>query len=138
MDEDAIPRCYIRISMNNLKDIHNYANFRDTNHPVVILGFQWTIWRTYTTLPEYEKKRYGCYIRISMNNLKDIHNIMANMHVFQEVVILGFQWTIWLQKYRKNKKYANLYEIYLHISQKTTTFAATNLKDIHNKDYSVV
>jgi len=27
---------------------------------------------------------------------------------------------------------------YFAISTKSTTFAATNLKDIHNKDYSVV
>ena len=30
-----------------------------------------------------------------------------------EVVLSGFQWTILLQKYRKNRKYANLHEIIL-------------------------
>ena len=34
-------------------------------------------------------------------------------------------------------KYANLYENIL-LFQKNTTFAPINLKDIHNKDYSVV
>ena len=128
--------CYIRISMNNLKDIHNrHCNIVQTCS-VVILGFQWTIWRTYTTPFLQHFLRMGCYIRISMNNLKDIHNhcgycfpqetccyIRISMNNLKDihnltckllllhfVVILGFQWTIWLQKYRKNRKYANLYE----------------------------
>ena len=32
-----------------------------------------------------------CYIRISMNNLKDIHNCVALYKELNQVVILGFQ-----------------------------------------------
>ena len=33
----------------------------------------------------------GCYIRISMNNLKDIHNDAGRGEISNIVVILGFQ-----------------------------------------------
>ena len=117
--------CFIRISMNNLKDIHNYWNnlrscnklfYQDFNEQfegytqqrwglatkkaVVLSGFQWTIWRIYTTrlihiklatllfYQDFNEQFEGytqladdcshrilrCFIRISMNNLKDIHN----------------------------------------------------------------
>ena len=53
-----------------------------------------------------------CFIRISMNNSA------AKVQKILEIC-----------KFTKK---------YFVISQKSTTFAATNLKDIHNKDYSVV
>ena len=87
--------CYIRISMNNLKDIHNEERCDIVHHIVVILGFQWTIWRTYTTFLLSISVAMGCYIRISMNNLKDIHNKGSKCFSYCKVVILGFQWTIW-------------------------------------------
>ena len=43
-----------------------------------------------------------------------------------------------LQNYKKQMKYANLFENILLFLKKSSTFAATYLKDIHNKDYSVV
>ena len=93
--------CFIRISMNNLKDIHNRQHEDGRTRWVVLSGFQWTIWRIYTThsMAYIEKKELfyqdfneqfegytqpfgfwydvpnGCFIRISMNNLKDIHNL---------------------------------------------------------------
>ena len=33
-------RCFIRISMNNLKDIHNTASVRRPSFDVVLSGFQ--------------------------------------------------------------------------------------------------
>ena len=41
---------------------------------------------------------------------------------------------------KSTKKIGNMqiYEKYFVIKQKSTIFAPTNLKDIHNKDYSVV
>ena len=93
-------RCFIRISMNNLKDIHNRLHLWYGFVIVVLSGYQWTIWRIYTTScvlmhpvallfyqdineqfegytqPNTTKKECikRCFIRISMNNLKDIHN----------------------------------------------------------------
>ncbi len=32
-----------------------------------------------------------CFIRISMNNLKDIHNMMSNFNKTKRVVLSGFQ-----------------------------------------------
>ena len=88
---------------------------------VVLSGFQWTIWRIYTTcalcssiksvlfyqdfneqfegytqryLCKYEKCA-GCFIRISMNNLKDIHNYLRACCKKTLVVLSGCQWTIW-------------------------------------------
>ena len=113
--------CFIRISMNNLKDIHNSASCCFVTSLVVLSGFQWTIWRIYTTeffsislkitlfyqdfneqFEGYTQRRrrkglYGtcCFIRISMNNLKDIHNRLCNFFFAINVVLSGFQWTIW-------------------------------------------
>ena len=87
--------CFIRISMNNLKDIHNIGSAANTLGEVVLSGFQWTIWRIYTTCAPLTPCFPGCFIRISMNNLKDIHN-QANLDSrCRQVVLSGFQWTIW-------------------------------------------
>ena len=67
-------RCFIRISMNNLKDIHNnlwicqtwcklfYQDFNEQ--------FEGYTQPCFCACAAWE----GCFIRISMNNLKDIHN----------------------------------------------------------------
>ena len=104
--------------MNNLKDIHNPQRTMLVVDSVVLSGFQWTIWRIYTTkrsppmftcmlfYQDFNEQFEGytqlvlllfhvppcCFIRISMNNL--------------------------LQKYRKNGKYANLHEIILIFQKK--------------------
>ena len=62
---------------------------------VVLSGFQWTIWRIYTTYSMLFCLACGCFIRISMNNLKDIHNITPQAQSATFVVLSGFQWTIW-------------------------------------------
>ena len=54
----------------------------------------------------------SCFIRISMNN---------------SAAKVQKKWEIC--KFTRN---------YFDTSEKSSTFAATNLKDIHNKDYSVV
>ena len=113
--------CFIRISMNNLKDIHNCGYPHPHYLTVVLSGFQWTIWRIYTTITqayrgdvvlfyqdfneqfegytqqdsEERKMIQGCFIRISMNNLKDIHNWYSCFVIPFSVVLSGFQWTIW-------------------------------------------
>ena len=85
---------------------------------VVLSGFQWTIWRIYTTLRVVYREPCGCFIRISMNNLKDIHNLALHQAYKNMVVLSGFQWTILLQKYRKNRKSTNLQEIILIFQKK--------------------
>ena len=118
----VVPRsCFIRISMNNLKDIHNITLCDFKWSIVVLSGFQWTIWRIYTTYscqlrkawmlfyqdfneqfegytqlkPSSWRNDASCFIRISMNNLKDIHNCGDLLSVIHTVVLSGFQWTIW-------------------------------------------
>ena len=113
--------CFIRISMNNLKDIHNHTHKAMGQCVVVLSGFQWTIWRIYTTkssnsrwvrtlfYQDFNEQFEGytqpprwlwlrcrcCFIRISMNNLKDIHNMCRLIGHRTPVVLSGFQWTIW-------------------------------------------
>ena len=110
--------CFIRISMNNLKDIHNGSLQPSCSSGVVLSGFQWTIWRIYTTCSEIHQLFSCCFIRISMNNLKDIHNKRLHIHWETQVVLSGFQWTILLQKYKKYMKSANLWENILLFQQK--------------------
>ena len=54
-----------------------------------------------------------CFIRISKILLYAIHNRGWDCHSVAIVVLSWCQWTILLQKYRKNRKYANLQEIIL-------------------------
>ena len=117
--------CYIRISMNNLKDIHNLIWNMFNLRLVVILGFQWTIWRTYTTVSIGGSQPPSCYIRISMNNLKDIHNFGNAFVYIERVVILGFQWTIWRTYTTPTISVPLVARCYIRISM-------NNLKDIHN------
>ena len=175
--------------MNNLKDIHNLAFVLVLLEKVVLSGFQWTIWRIYTTVVAPLRHCFRCFIRISMNNLKDIHNLSPAEHMTAGVVLSGFQWTIWriyttssffvvvilslfyqdfneqfegytqhdwptadwpprcfirismnnsAAKVQKILEICKFTKKYFVISQKSITFAPTNLKDIHNKDYSVV
>ena len=130
--------------MNNLKDIHNCVVHTYAEGLVVLSGFQWTIWRIYTTVvgggyldeqlfyqdfnEQFEgytqlsarSKQIGssCFIRISMNNLKDIHNPRQAAVMRMPVVLSRFQWTILLQKYKKYMKSANLWENILLFQQK--------------------
>ena len=97
--------CFIRMSMNNLKDIHNRLRLVFLLGLVVLSGCQWTIWRIYTTYnpsqlfltllfyqdvnEQFEgytqqdrwwcQYQHCCFIRMSMNNLKDIHNILRQV-----------------------------------------------------------
>ena len=69
-------RCLIRISMNNLKDIHNEILSNNIVFKLFDQDFN-EQFEGYTQLYSYVfsiKER--CLIRISMNNLKDIHNAL--------------------------------------------------------------
>ena len=117
----ATPCCFIRMSMNNLKDIHNAWSACWQGASVVLSGCQWTIWRIYTTpdsgegdddelfYQDVNEQFEGytqlalpwglvarcCFIRMSMNNLKDIHNALLRLGQRYLVVLSGCQWTIW-------------------------------------------
>ena len=63
----------------------------------------------------------------------------------EEILPLGLQWLFYQDfneqfaaKVQKKWEICKFTRNYFDISEKSTTFAATNLKDIHNKDYSVV
>ena len=74
--------CFIRISMNNLKDIHN----------IIAVNVGWYLlfyqdfneqFEGYTQPWNSSFKVFGCcFIRISMNNLKDIHNAIRRLFIF--------------------------------------------------------
>ena len=108
----TVTGCFVRISMNNLKDIHNkeVVNYRDST--VVLSGFQWTIWRIYTTDDYDTPIIWGCFVRISMNNLKDIHNHQKKARSIWTVVLSGFQWTIWRIYTTKDRRGLYLYALF--------------------------
>ena len=146
--------CFIRISMNNLKDIHNVVSSYNFNYLVVLSGFQWTIWRIYTTplldmvtvlrlfYQDFNEQFEGytqpannhgwlqrsCFIRISMNNLKDIHNTCASCLC-----------SVWLFYQDFNEQF----EGYTQPSSSSThasfgcfiRISMNNLKDIHNQNF---
>ena len=77
--------------MNNLKDIHN---------TLIIGGGAYTLFyqdvneqfEGYTQRVIATRKRdCGCFIRMSMNNLKDIHNVLESSIRWQAVVLSGCQ-----------------------------------------------
>ena len=157
--------------MSNLKDIHNAFCQCFWVEIVVLSGFQWTIWRIYTTMranipsdwrlfyQDFNEQFEGytqhlrwmclfltsCFVRISMDNLKDIHNMRWWAGRKARVVLSGFQWTKWditililPQNYKKCMKCTNFCENILLFHKKALPLYQQNLKDIHNKDYSVV
>ena len=82
--------------------------------------------------------RTSCFIRMSMNNLKDIHNTkdMVKPSVFYCFIRISMNNSA--AKVQKILEICKFTGKYFDISEKSSTFAPTILKDIHNKDYSVV
>ena len=77
--------------MNNLKDIHNS---RYGNRGAIALFYQDVNeqFEGYTQLRgSLAMTALGCFIRMSMNNLKDIHNTMENDAEGWTVVLSGCQ-----------------------------------------------
>ena len=102
----------------NLKDIHNYVIRRKGKTGLFYQDFT-EQFEGYTqpALP-LSFHAASCYIRISMNNLKDIHNMSICIWIISYVVLSGCQWTILLQKYKKSLKSANLLENILILQKK--------------------
>ena len=123
-------RCFIRMSMNNLKDIHNNRKLKDMAIDVVLSGCQWTIWRIYTTVRRKYTRKNRCFIRMSMNNLKDIHNKVSLVTTPANVVLSGCQWTIWRIYTTSKIRYIVFYCCFIRMSM-------NNLKDIHNVSLTI-
>ena len=83
--------CFIRISMNNLKDIHNRRRRGRRIRRLFYQDFN-EQFEGYTQLRQKIYQIYWCcFIRISMNNLKDIHNRGGGKASSSRVVLSGFQ-----------------------------------------------
>ena len=77
--------------MNNLKDIHNEMLPHRTEPMLFYQDFN-EQFEGYTQLSKcYSESGQGCFIRISMNNLKDIHNSEHDLQCQFVVVLSGFQ-----------------------------------------------
>ena len=82
--------CFIRISMNNLKDIHNTFTFLDFIIRLFYQDFN-EQFEGYTQLSlQNIIILYRCFIRISMNNLKDIHNQLKHLQQFLRLFYQDF------------------------------------------------
>ena len=147
-------RRFIRISMNNLKDIHNRGDMAVSKGKVVLSGFQWTIWRIYTTAIAYyidmRKSFYqdfneqfegytqpplssivinfSRFIRISMNNLKDIHNLRVQLACWDLSFYQDFN------EQFEGYTQPDICRIYFSTSR-FIRISMNNLKDIHNCAY---
>ena len=109
--------CFVRISMNNLKDIHNITLHLKKLALLLCQDFN-EQFEGYTQLNvaqgqapqscfvrismnnlkdihncsvEVKPSRFGCFVRISMNNLKDIHNRYLRGLQCISVALSGFQ-----------------------------------------------
>ena len=83
--------CFIRISMNNLKDIHNIVVFSKLVAALFYQDFNEQFEGYTQRVKSITFSEKSCFIRISMNNLKDIHNIICRFYLAYEVVLSGFQ-----------------------------------------------
>ena len=105
--------CVIRISKILLYAIHNREWLKNLHAWLCYQDFKDTFVCN-TQLHAMPAANYaGCVIRISKILLYAIHNAVWFDRRGAVVVLSGFQRTIWLQKYKKNRKYANLYEYIL-------------------------
>ena len=155
--------CFIKISKILLYAIHNRRWWLWGSFRVVLSRFQRYFCMQYTTCQSDGLFLTGCFIRISKILLYAIHNPSSSprwccalfYHDFKDTFVCNTQphrlalsmlrgCFIRISMNNLSAKVQKTYEICKFIwinfviSEKSTTFAATNLKDIHNKDYSVV
>ena len=84
-------RCFIRMSMNNLKDIHN-TNPKIMFYTVLFYQDVNEQFEGYTQpCVVFCTNLHCCFIRMSMNNLKDIHNKIKVNATTRNVVLSGCQ-----------------------------------------------
>ena len=79
-----------------------------------------------------------CFIRISMNNFEGYTQPRPLLNDSQGRCFIRISMNNSAAKVQKKWEICKFTRNYFDISEKSTTFAPTNLKDIHNKDYSVV
>ena len=121
-----IPRgCFIRISMSNLKDIHNYYDEYHNGSKLLYQDFN-------EQFEGYTQQRRllllvgeGCFIRISMSNLKDIHNDMLKSRAWDVLLYQDFNEQFEGYTQRKAVQVPKNICCFIRISM-------SNLKDIHN------
>ena len=77
--------------MNNLKDIHNPAIVGERARGLFYQDFNEQFEGYTQRSGSYESYSLRCFIRISMNNLKDIHNRSRARSFGCSVVLSGFQ-----------------------------------------------
>ena len=134
--------------MNNLKDIHNVKTYQSDLFKLFYQDFN-EQFEGYTQQGIFLVRKW---LVISSDIRRSDSSTLILSRSNTAILIVGIGVTcdsdvigdtniiilILLQNYKKCMKYTNFCENILHISKKITTFAPTNLKDIHNKDYSVV
>ena len=146
-----LPSCFIRISMSNLKDIHNYFLLSQRSSYVVLSGFQWAIWRIYTTKTMAVKVPMRLFYQ-DFNEQFEGYTQPTRLTISANCVVLsGFQWAIWriyttrmLHSANGEKLfYQDFNEQFEGYTQLAVNFDLTNsccfirismnnLKDIHN------
>ena len=87
--------CFIRMSMNNLKDIHNLIVFVIYRALVVLSGCQWTIWRIYTTDKEIVEVVIKLFYQDVNEQFEGYTQRLLWSRIWRGVVLSGCQWTIW-------------------------------------------
>ena len=77
--------------MNNLKDIHNNRFVAASNLALFCqdVNEQFEGYTQPSTTCRTSSK--SCFVRMSMNNLKDIHNHIHATHIYAHVVLSGCQ-----------------------------------------------
>ena len=81
--------------MNNLKDIHNQGMVDEQLNTVVLSGFQWTIWRIYTTRKVAEQGDEVSFYQDFNEQFEGYTQLRLVAPHAVAVVLSGFQWTIW-------------------------------------------
>ena len=86
--------------MNNLKDIHNCRCDRHRRNKLFCQDFNEQFEGYTQHNMAHERRCRGCFVKISMNNLKDIHNTSA-YDIYQLLVVNLLQSYAFLMKYTK-------------------------------------
>ena len=81
--------------MNNLKDIHNLDIHLYHFTIVVLSGFQWTIWRIYTTPLSFWRTILALFYQDFNEQFEGYTQPKRDERADHQVVLSGFQWTIW-------------------------------------------
>ena len=125
VDYLALTGCFIRISMSNLKDIHNHMYEGNSDSELLYQDFN-EQFEGYTQ-PELciPTIKYCCFIRISMSNLKDIHNSGNALISIGKLLYQDFNEQFEGYTQRVLLLYCYIISCFIRISM-------SNLKDIHN------